>query len=412
MSTDPRYIAHAIIKECRARRPGSEVLAFGSPLGVTVGIGARSYLTVRHGEWECSLPGRPTSRGGLDAGFDEQLDALLTRHTEDLVIGYLGFDLNQRHVGDVVATGPYPSSHVVVPEVVVEIDAEGQVRSSDPELSFTGPAPADGSTATRVTLSDTARDDFALLCRRVLRWIDGDPGRRATVCVRSGIGFPVDLPATFAAGLYDEFGLARSFYAWVDGLEFAGTSPELLVDGSLAKGIATHKLSGTFPSSSTATERLTDRLVLEHEGSAERMSQTLEAVGVSSRGDRRAMRLGEMSHLLTSFETTPHEGVTESEFLLGVLPTGTSPRDEGLALVARTETGPRGPYYGLFGVRTPQGELSWSQTLRAAFRTRDAQWVTVGAAVTERSTPELEVAEIGMKAAAITVVPARGADAG
>ncbi|MEU6671556.1 chorismate-binding protein [Streptomyces sp. NPDC046727] len=408
MSPDARRVAQAVIEESRTRAPDRSVLAFGSPRGAVVGLGARSWLSSRQGAWECCLPGGRTVGGKLDGEFDRQLDAFLTAHTGQWVIGYLGFDLNRRHVSAVPVPAGYPATHLVVPETVIEIDGDGRIRGDGPR-----PAPAAAATATPVAVSDAACAEFAGLARRVLDWIDGDARRRATVCVRSEIGFPVDLPATFAAGVADAFGLSRSFYAAVDGLEFAGTSPELLVAGSPAQVIATHKLSGTFASADyTGAADLPTRLVLEHDGSARRMAEALAAVGSPARGDRRVMRLGELSHLLTSFDTVPHRGTTEAAALLGLLPHGASPREAGLELIAEVESHPRGPYYGLFGVRTPRGELSWSQTLRSVFRASEGQWATVGAAVTQRSTPELEVAEIRMKAASITAVPAQAAGAG
>jgi len=404
MSADARLIASQVIRECRRRHPSAQILAFGSASGVTIGVGRRSYLISRAGSWAGLMPDGTEYSGAVNSDFGDPIGRFLDANCQDLVIGYIGFEGNVRHVPG-IPTSPYPSTVLAVPETLIEVDSEGRIGGTD--LAFTTPR-AGAYAAAGVRLSSAAREEFTAVADAALRWIDGRD-RRATVCVRSDLDVAVDLPATFSAGLIDDLGLAQSFYAWVDGFEFVGTSPELLLDGSLDGLVATHKLSGTFATRRTAdvgADSLTLRILKEHEGTVEGMTQILKTVGFSEPGPTRVMRVGPLSHLLTSFETKPYTEVSMSQLLLALLPSGAAPRDDGLALIAGLESHARGPYYGLFGVCRPSGRLRFCQTLRAALSASGSQWVMVGAAVTRLSTAELEAAEIALKASSIMVVSA------
>ncbi|MGW6145786.1 chorismate-binding protein, partial [Streptomyces sp. NPDC055140] len=198
-------------------------------------------------------------------------------------------------------------------------------------------------------------------------------------------------------------GVSRSFYCHHGGLEFAGTSPELLVDGSLER-FTCHKLSGTsaHDASSHRTPDWDRRLVEEHRSSIDSL---LTAYGTFARvaaGPPEFLRLEELVHGMTRLTLEPKSGSDLAGVLLGVLPTGASPT-EGLSEIARLEEFPRGPYYGLVGCAAPDGSLQWSQLLRSVFQRDGRVWLPVGAAVTARSSPDTEAAEIALKVRSVRV---------
>lgn len=229
------------------------------------------------------------------------------------------------------------------------------------------------------------------------------PGRRLTVATRHGWSGPADLVSTMAAGQGDPHGVSRSFYCHHSGLEFAGTSPELLVDGSLER-FACHKLSGTSGLSANGrrAQAWDLRLVEEHRLSIDSLLTSYSHFAGVSAGPPEFLRLEELVHGLTRLTVEPKPGSDPASVLLAVLPTGASPA-EGLAEIARLEEFPRGPYYGLVGCAAPGGRLQWSQLLRSVFQRDGRLWLPVGAAVTARSSPDVEAAEIALKARSVRV---------
>lgn len=253
---------------------------------------------------------------------------------------------------------------------------------------------------TRETVSaidyDLAPERDLALFEGACAWV-GDSARRLTVA--RTLPLPdVDLAATFAQ--YAPTDRARAFLR-LGAREFVGLSPELLAVGNRNE-FRSFKLSGTAPPGDDDMA-LDARLVREHASSIASAADALSPLGPVERGPRRVVTLPSLRHFETELLCTPRRDVSLRDCIDAVRPYGASPVAEGLAQRARLEGASRGLYYGLVGFCEPDG-FSFSQTLRAVFRERGRCFTRVGAAVTSRSTPALELAETRLKLASIRFV--------
>ncbi|MFD7898968.1 chorismate-binding protein [Streptomyces sp. NPDC059743] len=290
-----------------------------------------------------------------------------------------------------------------IPESVLVVKDDGSASSASRPVRLPQGGLREMKAGSPPPLADETVDRFRVMVDGALGWVEQVPGRRLTVATRHVWSGPVDMVSTMTAGQDDSHGVSRSFYCHHGGLEFAGTSPELLVDGSLDR-FTSHKLSGTSGHSSGG-QRLADwdlRLVEEHRSSIDSLLAAYSHFASVSAGPPEFLCLEELVHGMTRLTVEPKPGSDPARVLLGVLPTGASPSD-GLSEIARLEQFPRGPYYGLVGCAAPDGSLQWSQLLRSVFQREDRVWLPVGAAVTARSSPHVEAAEIALKARSVRV---------
>lgn len=383
----------------RVEDPSNTVFSYGSRRRVVVGVGCAGQLAVTRGVCSLSLPGREaTAPKSLLAGLRSFFEATDGRW----VMGYIGFGAHHSRCST-LALGSDPEVMLFTPESVLMIKDDGSATSASGSLHLPQGGQRATSSGSPPPLTDDTVDRFRDMVADALGWVGQVPGRRLTVATRHGWSGPVDLISTMAAGQADAHGVSRSFYCHHGGLEFAGTSPELLVDGSL-EHFTCHKLSGTS-GRGPASRRPLDwdlRLVEEHRSSIDSLLSAYSQFAAVNAGPPEFLRLEELVHGMTRLAVEPKPGSDPASVLLGVLPTGASPT-EGLSEIARLEVFPRGPYYGLVGCAAPNGRLQWSQLLRTVFQRDGRAWLPVGAAVTARSSPDVEAAEIALKARSVRV---------
>ncbi|MFD9773397.1 chorismate-binding protein [[Kitasatospora] papulosa] len=399
MTSDARRHARPVLSGHRIEDPSNTVFSYGSRRRVVVGAGSAGQLEVTRGVCSLSLPGREaTTPQSLLAGLRAFFEAADGRW----VMGYIGFGAHHSRYST-LAVGPDPEVMLFTPESVLVIRDDGSATSAAGPLHLPRGGQRATSTGSPPPLHRETVDRFRDMVADTLGWVGQAPGRRLTVATRHEWSGPVDLISTMTAGQADAHGLSRSFYCHRGGLEFAGTSPELLVDGSL-EHFTCHKLSGTSEHS-PASRRPPDwdlRLVEEHQSSINSLLSAFSQFAAVSAGPREFLKLEELVHGMTRLSVEPKPGSDPASVLLKVLPTGASPA-EGLSEIARLEEFPRGPYYGLVGCAAPNGRLQWSQLLRTVFQRDGRTWLPVGAAVTARSSPDGEAAEIALKARSVRV---------
>ncbi|MEY9840549.1 chorismate-binding protein [Streptacidiphilus sp. EB103A] len=397
MTSDARNIARTLISEHLRDAPEDTVIGYGTRRRMIVGLGAERTLLLHRR----SLTGTAASAPPTEDSVEAALSAFLAANTERWVMGYLGFGVHTRLV-PTLATGPVPDLLLVAPTRVAVVEAHGAVAFCDgtrTARNATGPVRA----AAPPPVTPAVRHRFEDTVGQALHWIGTDAGRRITVATRqTWQDTGACLLDTMAAGQYDDRGLSRSYYLHHQGTEFAGTSPELLIDGT-GRRFTCNKLSSTTARSAAGLPDWDRRLVEEHESSLRSLTQSLAAFARVHRSPRQDLHLRELTHGLSRLQVEPKPDRDLADVLLGLLPTGASPATSGLEQIALLEEHPRGPYYGLVGYASPAGRLNWSQILRTVFRREDQVWLPVGAAVTARSTPALEAEEIALKASSVRV---------
>ena len=381
----------------------ASVMAFGTTASAFVLVGeARKLCLHRYRE-------QPLSASVLWERLDEFCRA------GQFVAGYVGFDAvwadtANRTTGQTGA-GTNPTLHLWEPEAIVRIDATpgAQPRVSvlrdAPLIKGLRPRPLAPATAVSLDEFDRESPRFRAAVASTIEAIRRGESERLTLARRVDLPEDLDLLGSFAVPPTPANPeITRSFYLATPTVEIAGHSPELLARGD-SKRFVCYKLSGTGPrhphpghDARLRSELLADPKVLqEHALSLQATRRALGSVGSVSAGpmevvDRRGLR-----HLMTPLTVDLHAGVTCSTLMQAVLPTGAAPRAAALSTLDQLEPGSRGVYYGVLGLRMPDGEFEFSQVLRSLIRDQSGVHTFVGAAVTGQSTEDGECAETRLK---------------
>jgi len=394
--------------------PGRPVtMAFGTADTAHVLIGERRRLSLRR------YAGEDSTAAALWERLARFLDA------PGFVAGYLGFDAVWPD--DLARDGAAPPAlGLFEPEAVLRIDAGPRgpalctVLQDGPVLA--GLMPGDVPAGEVLPLRPLDRDVHAYwrAVNRVLDTIRQGQAQRLTVARRVDLPGDIDLLASFAVPpAEDAAGLGRSYYLRADGLELAGHSPELLGAGDQHQ-FNCYKLSGTGPRATVAGEDAALRAALladpkileEHALSIAATRAALAALGAVEARTMKVLERRGLRHLLTPLAVACRPGTRLADILRVLLPAGAQPRDAGLRLLADLEPASRGAWYGLIGLRRPDGGFEFSQVLRTLFRDDAGVHTCVGAAVTGGSTAEGECEETRLKLDDVTAVrprqPARG----
>ena len=400
MRSDARHFAAALLADHHAHAPQCTAFCYGTGDRVVVGLGAAQWIRYADG---CVSDSHPQA-GGPVAGLEETLNEFLDRTAGRWVLGYIGFGVHARRHG-CLTLGAEPDLFLFTPEDTAVVDRQGLWKSGSRSGRIAPAVPA--GAAAPPPLSGPTGKEFASMVNDALSWVGREPGRRLTVATRHSWSAQADLVGTMAVGQHDDRGLSRSFYFRRDGLQFAGTSPELLAEGRRERFVC-NKLSGTAPRANDRNSARWDRrLIREHETAVDALAAALGAHAAVARGERQLLRLAELEHGLTQLVVEPKPERRLGDVLLDLVPVGASPPNAGLHTIARLERYPRGPYYGLVGYIAPDGRMSWSQLLRTVFARHDRVWLPVGSAVTALSTAELEVEEITVKASTVRIAATR-----
>jgi isochorismate synthase len=191
---------------------------------------------------------------------------------------------------------------------------------------------------------------------------------------------------------------------------FVGASPELLLATS-GGAVAAHPLAGTVSLAaddatdqiawlrSSAKNRAEHRLVVED--IVARLTELCDAIGAPATPE--VVRLTTVAHLGTWIDgklAGRHDAHAAMRALAAVHPTpavGGVPRDAALALIARLETGPRGPWAGPVGWVDADGTSTWTLGLRGLCVAADAFEAWGGAGIVADSEPESELDETTVK---------------
>ncbi len=329
--------------------------------------------------------------------------------------GYVGFDAVWAD-GASRPTGPggaaaSPTLHFWEPDAVLRIDAEPgshprvSVLRDAPVLRALRPRPLEPAAAVGLARFDRESPQFSASVARTIRAIRRGESERLTLARRVDLPDDLDLLGSFAmpptAG---DVHLMRSFYVATPGIEIAGHSPELLAQGN-SRRFTCYKLSGTGPrhrdpqqDARLRTELLADAKVLqEHALSQQATRRALATLGRVSAGAMEVMDRRGLRHLMTPLTVDVKAGVAWSTLMQALVQTGAAPREPALKALDEIETCSRGAYYGVIGLRTPEGEFEFSQVLRSLIRDGSGVHTFVGAAVTGQSTAEGETAETRLK---------------
>ncbi len=388
----------------RALQDGPPVMAYGTRDTAWVLVGERRRLCIeRYGD----------SLVSVDELW-ERLDKF-TR-VPGFIGGYIGFDAvwpdsfpRQQAPG-----GPaVPTVYLVEPAGAIRITAGRSARPAITVLQDSSllrqirPEPDADTDTEALPLRPLDRDTgtFRSAVAEVIDAIRSGKASRLTLARRIDLPDDLDPLASFAAPpRVDGGAVARSFYLATDFLEMGGHSPELLGSGDLGRFVC-YKLSGTgardpgpAKDAHLRAQLLTDGKVLrEHALSIEATAAALAATGAVEAGVLQLVERGGLRHLMTPLTVVTRPATVLASIVRALLPAGAQPRAAGLEMLDALEPATRAAYYGLIGLRTPDGQFEFSQVLRTLFRDRSGVHTFVGAAVTDGSTVDGECEETRLK---------------
>jgi len=390
-------------RAARERTPPASVMAFGTANSVYLLVGeARKLCLHRYLE-------QPIGSADLWNRLEEFCRA------GQFLAGYVGFDAvwadgasRPRGPGGAAAS---PTLHFWEPEAVLQIDAEPgsrprvSVLRDAPVLKALRPRPLQPAAAVGLARFDRESPQFSASVARTIQAIRRGESERLTLARRVDLPNDLDLLGSFAVPpTSGDLHLTRSFYLATPGVEIAGHSPELLAQGD-SRRFTCYKLSGTGPrhrdpqqDGRLRAELLADAKVLqEHELSQQATRRALATLGQVSAGPMEVMDRRGLRHLMTPLTVDLNAGVAWSALMQALVQTGAAPREPALRALDEIETCSRGAYYGVIGLRTPDGAFEFSQVLRSLIRDGSGVHTFVGAAVTGQSTEEGESAETRLK---------------
>lgn len=396
MHGDARRYAASILKHLELTPLKDSFSCYGTHNSVLIGIGRDSSL----GQVKTD------SLDDVWAYINNYIEA----NTNEYIFGFIGFDpANQLNK---IVTDYQQKIDLFVPETVIECNQSGcTVRkgkidtttiSELPDLQSTNPV--DISELDQAEL----RGQYAESASCFIDAIQAGLIERATLSRKISTPREFDLAGTFISDSSSHL-LARSFYFSSQHIAFAGQSPELLAEGNTGC-FATHKLSGTC--AKTENTSITDlvsrfradhRIITEHQSAISTIKDSLGQLGTVKATEFEVMELPTLLHGWSQFVTRPNKRATVADCLRRIFPFGVKPVERGFKLLAQHENFCRGPYYGLTGCILPGGEFSFTQVLRAAFIDNAGSYLIAGAAITQNSTPEIEVAETCTKLSGVQV---------
>jgi anthranilate/para-aminobenzoate synthase component I len=389
---------------------GQEIISYGDGDEMFVAVGAESSLQLVQHQLEHHEPAGIERYNSPSAPWTK-LNQFVEKHKGKYILGYLGFDMHNEKL-----QADYPVMFVMVPSLLISVQAKvmtslvgNMTDDLTAEFSRTN-CECDLQGVKKASELDLSNgEDYMRKVEQVLQWLKKENEGRLTIARTVPFEEKITVAKTLAR-VPGENALSRSFFVKVAGVEFAGQSPELLMQGDV-KCFNTYKLSGTQQKVSTKNsaqeqEYFTNdqKIINEHKSSFLATRKSLQRLGQVTHGDPEILELPTLYHLMTVFETLPDENTTVTSCLKSVLPYGSHPLESGLKLLQQLETEPRGAYYGLVGMIEPMQNFSFCQIIRTVFKEKNECYFKVGAAITRDSTAAGEHQETKNKLSGVEVV--------
>lgn len=395
MSMDARQLAAGVLQQLNLTELNDEYFCYGNSERVHIGIERKS-----------------TFKALYPLTFDElwiQINRFFSENHDEYIMGFIGFDpadqLNDR------ALDLDKKIDLFIPAQVIECTRTSiNVLKGNLER-FDGVEYQKDCLNNAVDIQSFDQANSKTLYRQyvagLLDLIRLGEVERGTLVRKINADFRFDLTKTFLSD-HSQHDISKSFMFSSRAIAFAGQSPELLAEGNV-ECFYTHKLSGTY--ACQPSEKINrvqqfvqdQRIVAEHESAIKSVEESLSDIGQVDLVKFKVMALPTLLHGWSEFKTYPAKGITIADCLRAIFPFGVFPVQPAFKYIAEHESFSRGPYYGLAGLIEPDGKFSFTQVLRSVFVDHDSSYVMVGAAVTERSTPEIELLETCSKLNGIKV---------
>lgn len=191
----------------------------------------------------------------------------------------------------------------------------------------------------------------------------------------------------------------------------AGSSPEMLV--AVQDGVVcTYPIAGTRPigASDSERQRLANDLLNDEKERAEHVmlvdlarndvGRVAQTGSVNVTQYMKVEAFSHVQHLVSCVQGRLREDLDSLDALVSVFPAGTvsgAPKVRAMELIGELEPCARGPYAGVVGYVSLNGNLDTAIAIRTAFFTEDRVYLQAGAGIVADSLPEREFLETEQK---------------
>ncbi|NEU57116.1 aminodeoxychorismate synthase, component I [Halorussus sp. MSC15.2] len=270
--------------------------------------------------------------------------------------------------------------------------------------STTGPAPAEGETAT--FRNEAGREEYAERVRQVKRYVRDGETFQANVSQRLVAPAGVH-PVSAYAALRRVNPAPYSALVEFPGVDLVSASPELLIDCA-GDRLVTEPIAGTRPRGETqAEDRALERELLDSEKEhaehamlvdLERndLGKVCEFGSVEVPEYRRIDRYSEVMHTVSKVVGRRRADASVADAIAAVFPGGTitgAPKPRTMEIIDELESTRRGPYTGAIGVVGFDDRATLNMTIRTLVREGDRYYLRVGAGIVHDSDPDAEYEE-------------------
>jgi menaquinone-specific isochorismate synthase len=309
----------------------------------------------------------------------------------------MALDANQTAFASFTFDEDAPGSVVLLPELTIRFDRNGQTRSTRFDRSLPAAADLEPIPTGRRNVADTSswNENFSAAMTAI------DSGGVDKVVLSRAIDTTFESPLpihSIVENLLTSQPLSHTYM--VEGL--VGSSPELLVelkDSDLRSVSLAGSADRTSPSSVESLD--TPKMANEHLMAADSVETALSEH--SDDIDRRAMEIatyGNIHHLATAFTGRVRPDVTVMDLLGSLHPTAAvagTPTSDALALIRTIENHDRGRYAGPVGWFNGSGDGEFAIALRCGQVSNNAIRLFAGAGLVAGSTAQTEFNETEIK---------------
>ncbi|MDF0529317.1 salicylate synthase [Tsukamurella sp. 8F] len=394
-----------------------DYVAYERPSGFVFAGGVRARIILSATEITMDIAGdrTRTQYGGTPAQALQT--ALGTIEGTWTAYGWVGFEFTSHLRREDRSDGVL--GELVVPEFEAVIAPDGTITATgiEPEILLTharGALAAPVRDTIALDVGDDPDDYRGRVAKAVAEITRGDY-LKVILSRRVPVPFPVDLPASYAAGRRANTP-ARSFLFRLSGFEAAGFSPEIVGQVDAQRSVTTEPLAGTraLHMDGADARALREELqsdpkeIVEHAVSVRLSCEEVRAVakpGTTVVTEFMAVReRGSVQHLASTVRGELLDGVGAWRALDVLFPAVTAsgiPKEPAVRAITRLEPVARGLYSGAVVVAGSDGTLDAALVLRAAYAHDGKAWLQAGAGIVGQSDPDREFEETREKLSSV-----------
>ncbi len=333
------------------------------------------------------------------------------------LVGYVGYDFISY-----VERVPKPDRAHVFPDVELGLYLDGIVFDHHANQAFYFSHAEDRSDDFLKLLESNQPEQVRFVCESFTCDTEQaefeDAVFHAKEAIRQGEAYQIvlsrQLEGTFEGDPLQAYGKLRNmnpspymYYLDFKDRAIAGSSPEMLVSVQ-GKTVSTYPIAGTRPLGKSPEEQ--QRLAEDLMGDEKEIAEHIMLVDLARNDVGRVAEIGSVKvtqfmevegfshvqHIVSCVQGTLREDCDGIDALTSIYPAGTvsgAPKVRAMEIINELEKPPRGPYAGVVGYFSLNGNIDTAIAIRTAFFSGDKIFLQAGAGIVSDSVPKNEFHE-------------------